>query len=82
VGGAIELGESAFWIRFSRRRRSVVGVEALVGATGVASTDCFPDGQVRVRGELWQAVCGEGARAGEKVVVESISGLTLQVRRK
>jgi membrane-bound serine protease (ClpP class) len=59
-----------------------VGVEALAGASGVAATDLLPEGQVRVRGELWQAVCDEGARAGESVVVESVSGLTLQVRRK
>jgi membrane protein implicated in regulation of membrane protease activity len=37
---------------------------------------------VRVRGERWQAVCDEGADAGDSVVVEGVSGLTLQVRRK
>ena len=82
VGMAIELGEAAFWIRFSRRRQPAIGAEALVGAEGVAATDCRPEGQVRVRGELWQAVCPEGADAGEPVVVESVSGLTLQVRPK
>ena len=35
-----------------------------------------------MRGEVWQAVSEEGADAGEAVVVEGVSGLTLQVRRK
>ena len=78
----IEIGEAAFWIRLSRRRRPAVGAEALVGAEGVAVTDCRPQGQVRVRGELWSAVCADGVGAGDRIIVEGVSGLTLQVRRK
>ena len=78
----MELGEIPFWIRFSRRRRAQAGAEALVGAEGVAVSDCGPQGTVRVRGELWGAVCPEGASAGESVVVERVAGLTLEVRRK
>jgi membrane-bound serine protease (ClpP class) len=77
----IELGEAGFWIRLSRRRRPAIGAEALVGAEGLAVSACRPEGQVRVRGERWQAVCPEGADAGDRVVVEAVSGLTLQVRR-
>jgi membrane-bound serine protease (ClpP class) len=82
AGMAVEIGEATFWIRLSRRGRSSVGTEALVGAEGVAASDCRPAGQVRIRGELWGAVCAEGVSAGEPVVVESVSGLTLQVRPK
>jgi membrane-bound serine protease (ClpP class) len=82
VGMTIELGEAAFWIRVSRRRQPAIGAEALVGAEGVAMTECRPEGQVRVRGERWRAVCPEGAVAGDPVVVEGVSGLTLQVRPK
>jgi membrane-bound serine protease (ClpP class) len=78
----IEIGEAAFWIRLSRRRRPATGAEALVGAAGVAITDCLPEGQVRVRGEIWGAICPDGVRAGEPVEVERVAGLTLQVRRK
>ena len=77
---AIELGEAGFWLRLSRRRRPEIGAEALVGAVGVVTSDCRPRGQVRVRGERWQAVCDEGADAGDPVVVEGVSGLTLRVR--
>lgn len=79
---AIEIGEAAFWIRLSRRLRPAVGVEALVGAEGVAATDCRPDGSVRLKGELWGAVCPEGVSEGDPVVVDSVSGLTLRVRPK
>ena len=82
LGIVVELGEIPFWIKFSRRHRAQAGTEALVGAEGVAVTDCRPQGTVRVRGELWGAVCPEGAAAGETVVVERVAGLTLEVRRK
>ena len=79
---AIELGEAGFWIRLSRRRQPAIGAESLVGAVGVATSRCRPRGRVRVRGELWQAVCDDGADPGDPVVVEGVSGLTLQVRPK
>jgi membrane-bound serine protease (ClpP class) len=82
VGITIELGEAAFWIRVSRRLRPRVGAEALVGAEGVAVSDCRPSGRVRVHGEVWRAVCREGVDAGDGVVVLGVSDLTLQVRRK
>jgi membrane-bound serine protease (ClpP class) len=60
----------------------VTGAEALVGAEGVAASDCRPEGTVRVAGELWGAVCPAGISEGEPVVIESVSGLTLRVRPK
>jgi membrane-bound ClpP family serine protease len=82
VGITIELGEAAFWIRISRRLRPRVGAEALVDAEGIALSDCRPLGRVRVRGESWRALCGEGVDKGEAVVVLAVSGLTLEVRPK
>jgi membrane protein implicated in regulation of membrane protease activity len=82
AGIAIELGEAAFWIRVSRKLRPRVGAEALVGAEGVALSDCRPSGRVRVRGESWRALCEEGVDAGEPIVVLAVADLTLEVRRK
>jgi membrane protein implicated in regulation of membrane protease activity len=79
IGGLLEIGESWFYIRWSQKRRPDVGVEALIGRRAVVSTDCRPDGQVRVAGELWQAHCEAGASAGEEVVVCEVDGLTLVV---
>jgi membrane-bound serine protease (ClpP class) len=81
VGAALlELAETAFWIRFSRRRRAQVGAETLIGAEAVVTEACVPLGQVRLVGELWQARCDEGADAGERVRVVGRDGLVLVVR--
>ena len=82
VGMTVEIGEAAFWIRLSQRRRPASGAEALVGAEGVATSPCRPEGHVRVNGELWRAVCPPGVDAGEPIVVEAVAGLTLRVRPK
>jgi membrane protein implicated in regulation of membrane protease activity len=75
----IEVGEAWFWIWLSRRRRSVVGAEALVGASAVVVAPCRPEGQVRVAGELWGAICSAGADVGDVVRIERVDGLTLVV---
>jgi membrane protein implicated in regulation of membrane protease activity len=35
---------------------------------------------VRVRGEIWQARCEDGAEAGDALEVVAVEGLTLVVR--
>jgi membrane protein implicated in regulation of membrane protease activity len=83
VGLTIELGEAAFWIWLSKKRKPAIGVEALAGAKGIVVADCRPTGRVRVAGEVWRATCPEGASAGDEVVVERVEGdLTLRVSRK
>jgi len=79
AAAAIEVGEAWFWWWLSQRREPSVGVETLVGARGVATSPCRPDGQVRVRGELWQARCERGADPGDEVDVVAVDGLTLTV---
>jgi membrane protein implicated in regulation of membrane protease activity len=81
AGGAIEVGESFFWIWLSKRRRPSVGVETLIGGRAIVVTPCRPSGQVRVRGELWGGRCDEGADPGDEVTVEGVEGLTLVVSR-
>jgi membrane-bound serine protease (ClpP class) len=76
---AFELAEIGLFVWYSKRRRATTGAEGLVGAIAVAVTSCDPEGQVRVEGELWHAVCAEGAKPGDRVVVERLDGLTLIV---
>jgi membrane-bound serine protease (ClpP class) len=77
-----ELAEIGVWVWYSKRRQATTGAEGLVGTVGVAATPLDPEGQVRVEGELWRAVCAEGAQRGERVVVEGLEGgLTLVVSR-
>jgi len=81
LAALVEVGETAFWIRLSRRRRVQVGAETLIGAVAVVARPCRPDGHVRLSGELWAAHCEDGADAGEPVVVTGRDGLTLVVER-
>jgi len=67
-----------------RRQRVATGRESLVGAPGVvrSALEVGNQGIVLTQGELWQAVPTEGRiGVGEKVVVQSIDGLLLTVRR-
>jgi membrane-bound serine protease (ClpP class) len=68
------------------RRRPQGGVSGLVGRVGVVRRAVAPEGDILVAGELWRArrswaddehALGEG----DHVVVESVHGLTLSVRR-
>jgi membrane-bound serine protease (ClpP class) len=68
----------------SRRRKVVTGREGLIGSTGVVRREIEPGrtGIVLVQGELWQALAQDGRlSAGERIVVQSIDGLVLTVRR-
>jgi membrane protein implicated in regulation of membrane protease activity len=78
VGGLLDIGESFAFVKWSRRRRSTVGVETLVGQTAVVATRT----QVRVAGELWAARSDEPLRAGDEVEVAAVDGLTLEVSRR
>jgi membrane-bound serine protease (ClpP class) len=70
----------------ARQRRIASGREALSGRTGVVRSWTGDGGQVFVDGALWRARCSaieDNAEldAGDSVVVERVSGLTLAVRR-
>jgi membrane-bound serine protease (ClpP class) len=79
AAAVVELAESWFWIRFSRRWRIRAGAETLIGSTARVVSECRPVGQVRVQGELWRARCDAGADAGETVRIVGRDGLTLLV---
>jgi membrane-bound serine protease (ClpP class) len=75
AGGLLDIGESLAFVKWSRRRRSPVGAESLVGQTAVVATRT----QVRVAGELWEACSDTPLRVGDQVVVRAVDGLTLVV---
>jgi membrane-bound serine protease (ClpP class) len=79
--GLFELSQTVFWLRYTSRKSSVVGAEALVGRVVEVSDECLPNGRVRVQGELWNARCPEGAARGERVRITGLDGLTLEVVR-
>ncbi len=70
------------YIFLPQLRQPVTGSEGLVGRQGVAVERLVPSGQVRVRGELWDAESLEGVlEAGEQVVVTRVEGLHLFVKK-
>jgi membrane-bound serine protease (ClpP class) len=63
----------------SREQKVVTGDLGMVGLVGVAETDIDPEGQIFVRGELWQAVSETRIVRRERVRVIGVDGLKLQV---
>lgn len=74
-------GEVVFWNRRVRGKKVTTGADTVIGESAVVVSPCRPEGQVRIRGEVWNARCAEGADAGDDVVVTARDGLTLLVER-
>ncbi|MDQ4125095.1 MAG: nodulation protein NfeD, partial [Actinomycetota bacterium] len=70
--------EVAIWLKW-RNKRSITGIESMVGQEGRAVTTLDPDGQVRVRGQLWTAHASERVEVGDDVTVTAVDGLKLEV---
>lgn len=79
AGAVIEVGEAIFWTRYLRRYRVRTGVEAMIGERAETIEACEPRGRVRLRNEIWAAVCEQGVGAGETVRVTGVDGLTVEV---
>jgi membrane-bound serine protease (ClpP class) len=62
------------------RRRPVTGREEMVGLIGIARTALAPEGQLAVRGELWEAVSEQPLSAGDQAEVTAVDGLRLHVK--
>ena len=75
-----EVAQTAVALRWSRRGPPHVGAQTLIGCSAVVVRACRPDGQVKVKGELWQATCPSGAGPGTVGEVTGLEGLTLSVR--
>jgi membrane-bound serine protease (ClpP class) len=65
----------------AQRRTARTGSEALVAQRGQAESEIAPEGWVIVQGERWRARAKERLASGDAVVVESVDGLVLQVRK-
>ncbi len=78
AGGTLMLG--TIWLAMRARRRPVAtGREQLVGDTAEAVAAFNGKGQVRIYGELWNAVSTEPVAAGQQLRIDRVHGLTLYV---
>lgn len=76
--GAAMLG--TMWLAVRARRRPVVtGTEQMVGAFAEVVEDFNGRGNVRIYGELWNAVSAGPVTRGQRVRVDRLDGLTLFV---
>ena len=79
LAAAIDVAETAFFARWSRRRKATVGAETLVGRTAVVVRALSPRGQVKLDGEVWEATATVDVAPGAEVVVTRLDGLVLEV---
>ncbi|HOK44431.1 MAG TPA: nodulation protein NfeD [Bryobacteraceae bacterium] len=63
----------------ARASKVITGTVGMLGEIGVAHTPLEPSGKVFVHGEYWDAISSSPVRAGERVRVRAIEGLTLKV---
>ena len=64
-----------------KKARPKIGSGDLIGEKGIAITDIRPKGQVKIKGEIWQAEAEEDIIKGEEVVVIEQKRLILKVRK-
>jgi membrane protein implicated in regulation of membrane protease activity len=76
---AIDVVEIGFFARWSKRRRATVGAETLVGRTAVVVRALAPRGQVKLDGEVWEALSDADLAPGAEVTVTAVEGLVLEV---
>ena len=62
-----------------RKRKSVCGVSGMLGKIGEVKQWEKNEGKVFVNGELWQAVSDVPFLRGDRVVIQNVKGLTLEV---
>jgi membrane-bound serine protease (ClpP class) len=78
AGALVLLAIVSFAVR-ARRRPVVSGVEGLLREVAEATEDFERHGMVRVQGELWKAVSREPVRAGQRLRIRKVDGLTVEV---
>jgi membrane-bound serine protease (ClpP class) len=75
---ATDVFEVWVWLRW-RKRRSMTGPEGLIGATGIVVSDLAPRGQVRAKGQIWNATADGRVITGTAVQIREVDGLQLVV---
>jgi membrane-bound serine protease (ClpP class) len=68
-----------FWFIMGRKRKSVCGVSGMLGKVGEVKHWKKNEGKVFVNGELWKAVSDVPLLRGDRVVIQNVKGLTLEV---
>ncbi len=85
--GAVVLATALFFIFATtlvvkaHMRRSVTGMEGMIGARGQAVSRIEQNGKVFINGEYWDAFSDEVIEEGAEVIVTRVDGLKLHIRK-
>lgn len=69
---------------FATRTRNLKkqgGADGMLGEIGIVKETLNPHGRILVHGELWEAKCEGKIMEGEHVIVESVEGLKVRVKK-
>ena len=66
----------------TRRRAVVSGADTMVGQSVAVVAVHHGKAMVRVQGEMWQALCDQPLAVGDRVTVQRVSGLQLEVTKE
>jgi len=69
-----------FWVIMGKKRKSVCGVSGMLGKVGEVKKWKKNEGKIFVNGELWKAVSEVPLLPGDRVVIQNVNGLTLEVK--
>ena len=72
-----------FWfVTHVLRRQALVGLPTMIGSRGKVASPLAPEGQIKIRGEIWGAESVDHPiERGEEVMVVGQDGLKLIVRK-
>ncbi len=65
----------------AQKKKPTTGMEALIGETGVARSEVNTTGKVNIHGEIWNAYSDEPVESGENIVVISVDGLKMKIKK-
>ena len=68
-----------FWVIKGRKRKPACGVSGMLGKVGEVKQWQKNEGKVFVNGELWQAVSEVHLLPGDRVIIQNVERLTLEV---
>jgi membrane-bound serine protease (ClpP class) len=79
TGGGIVMLLMVTYFARSRRQPVTTGSEQLLREQPIALADFTGEGQVRIHGEIWNAITSSPVKAGQRLRVIRVDGLTLHV---
>lgn len=75
----IVVGFLSYFVIKAHKNRPFIGQSSMIGKEAEVRTD---DGMVYVDGALWQSVCDDELKKGDKVEIVEELGLKLRVKKK